>query len=96
MRYIATEPVFRGGLVYEVGDSLESDTDPGSPFVLASLYKPAIERPVSVARDPRFMSSSLECDPAVQPSPSRRTHDAPVEHSTPTRLDGRSPREWRY
>jgi len=97
--YIALRQTFVGGRLVQVGDTVEFDTAPPTDvFVLASSYKPAVERPVSVARDPRFVHSSLEVDErgTRQPSPSRRTHDIPVERVTPTRLEDRSPNERRY
>lgn len=97
--YIALRQTFVGGRLVQVGDAVEfATTPPADVFVLASSNKPTVERPVSVARDPRFVHSSLEVDErgTRQPSPSRRTHDIPVERVTPTTLDGRSPRESRY
>lgn len=95
--YIATAQVFSDRL-YEVGDRADFASDPGAPWVLAHLYKPVVERALPVERDSAFVSSSLEVDDrrTRQPGPDRRTHDTHVEHSTPSRLEGRSPHERRY
>lgn len=97
-QYRATEETFRGGVLYRVGDALVADADPGWPFVLASVYEPPVAKPVAAERDPAFVLSSTEIDDrrTRQPGPDRKTRDKPIGASSPTRLEGRSPREPRY
>ncbi|MCZ2098071.1 MAG: hypothetical protein LC121_17745 [Anaerolineae bacterium] len=96
--YIATQQCYRDGLLFEVGDALVAISDPGPPFVLASVYEPPVAKPVAVERDPAFVLSSTEIDDrrTRQPGPDRKTRDKPIGASSPTRLEGRSPHERRY
>ncbi len=84
MIYIATERTFRSGQLFAIGDSLESDTDPGFPFVPAaqySEYAPVFEH--ETAGDAGF---------AVRGEGGRLV---PVQTKA-TRLRNRSPHEPRF
>ncbi len=79
--YRATERAFIGGRLIQIGDSLESATDPGFPFVPAHLYKVVEAQVVPVPTPGGFVV--------------RGEDGKLVPAGKATRLVGRSPHELR-
>lgn len=80
-QYRNTAPVFRNGVLHEIGSTLVAQSDPGAPWVLASAYDDSGGSRVERVEAPGFV---LEIGGKL------------VKPATATRLAGRSLREGRY